>query len=184
MLNPGPRGVSSQFQLKPSFLLITRFQNLIVLSICTCFAAAWSSFLPADPCLYSRDRPHPPWRAVTQSLRVQYLMPPTPSVFSAHRFSSMDSHGRLTLLPSHFSCSNKYSGYGEAIEHFLDHRHKLFSLTKNSQTSAATADPATLCRLKCDSHLSTKSEQKFSFKDFLPAKAWEANITSQIPSLR
>lgn len=56
-LNPGPRGLSLQFQLKPSFLPITRFPNLIVLSTCTCFPAVWSSSLPAGPWLSSRDHP-------------------------------------------------------------------------------------------------------------------------------
>lgn len=55
---------------------------------------------------------------------------------------------------------------------------------KLTKTTAAPADPATPCRGKCDSHLSKKSEQKFSFKDFLTTKTWEANIASQILRLR
>lgn len=120
----------------------------------------------------------PPQHTMTQSQWVWYLKPPTPAMFPTLRVSSMDSHGRLTLS-SHLSCPNTYSGSGDAREHFPDHRHKIIP-----KTTAAPADPATPCRQKCDSHLCKKSEQKFSFKDFLTTKTWEANITSQIPRLR
>lgn len=49
ILNSGPQDLSSQFQLKPSFLPITPFQTLVVLFICTCFAAVGLSSLPASP---------------------------------------------------------------------------------------------------------------------------------------
>lgn len=39
----------------------------------------------------------PPQHARTQSQWVWYLKPPTPAIFPTLRFSSMDSHGRLTL---------------------------------------------------------------------------------------
>lgn len=105
-------------------------------------------------------------------------------VFSALCFSSTAGHGRLALLPAHFSSFNEYSGYGEATEHFLNHRQNLFSLNKHIQATAGTAEPVGLRALEHDSDLIKKSEQNFSRKDLLAAKMGEANITSQIPSVR